>query len=94
MDITNQFESVFDFIINGLQFCFNTLDSLTFKGISLLDFLIWILILGIMLPILVTLLSSGRGAAESYYHRESRAARSEATYQRHEAERAKKRKGR
>lgn len=77
MDVTNSLDSVFNLIFTGLSFCFDTLDKIQYKGISLLDFLIWILILGIMLPILITLLDAGRGASESYYHRETRAARYE-----------------
>lgn len=78
-DITSGLSQILDIIISGLTFCFNTLDSIGFMGISLLDYIIWLFVLGIILPIIVTLLNSSRSEARSEY-------RSEARRQRHAAE--------
>lgn len=78
MDISNGFDSVINLIFQGFQFVYNTLDSIAFHGISLLDFMLWILCLGIILPIVLTLLSSGRSSAESYYNHQSREAEARA----------------
>lgn len=78
MDISNGFDSIIELILQGFQFAYNTLDSITFHGISLLDFMLWILCLGIILPIVLTLLSSGRSSAESYYNQQSREAEARA----------------
>lgn len=76
-DISNGLESVLSLIFNGLKFCFDTLDSISFKGISLLDFTIWVFVLGIILPIVVTLLNAGRSVSEGYFVRQDRKARRE-----------------
>ena len=76
-DITSGLSSVFNLIFSGLKWCFDTLDSISFMGISLLDYLIWIFVLGIVLPIVLTLLNSGRSASESYFRQRDREARSE-----------------
>lgn len=78
-DITSGLSQILDIIISGLTFCFNTLDSIGFMGISLLDYIIWLFVLGIILPIIVTLLNSTRSEVRSDY-------RSEARYQRHRAQ--------
>ena len=58
MDITRAFDQIFNLIFNGFSFCYNTLDSLTYHGISLLDFFIWIFVLGIIIPLIITVLPS------------------------------------
>ena len=78
-DITSGLSQILDIIISGLTFCFNTLDSIGFMGISLLDYIIWLFVLGIILPIIVTLLNSTRSEVRSDYRSESR-------YQRHRAQ--------
>lgn len=86
-DISSGLENVLGLVFNGLKFCFDTLDSISFRGISLLDFTIWVFVLGIILPIIVTLLNSGRSEVRSY-------AKSEYLYEKRrsqrEAERSKK----
>lgn len=72
MDITNAFNQIFSLIFQGFTFAYNTLDSLKFRGISLLDFFIWVLVLSLILPIVVTLLNRGRSASRSYYSSEKR----------------------
>lgn len=86
-DITSGLSSVFNLIFSGLKWCFDTLDSITFMGISLLDYIIWVFVLGIVLPIVLTLLNAGHSEAESYYDRKKSEARSEERYQRRKAER-------
>lgn len=90
-DVSGSFNQIFDWIFQWLKWCFDTLDSISFKGITLLDFSIWVFVLGIILPIIVTLLNAGQSSSHSYYLRERSAARSVATYQRHEAQREAKR---
>lgn len=88
IDITSGIKPVFDLLFKGLKWCFDFLDSISFNGISLLDFCIWVFVLGIVLPIILTLLNAGRSATESYYGRKKSEARSEERYQRRKAERA------
>lgn len=38
---------------------FNTLDSITFRGISVLDYSITLLLLSVVVPMVITLVSSG-----------------------------------
>lgn len=78
MDITNGFDGVINLILQGFTFVYQTLDGITFHGVSLLDFMLWTLALGIILPIVLTLLSSGRSSAESYYNHQSREAEARA----------------
>lgn len=58
--MTNSFDSVFDFIINGIEWVFDTLDKVTFHGISLLDFFITLFVLGIAVPLVVSTVKSPR----------------------------------
>ena len=66
-DVSGSFNQVFDWIFTWIKWCFDTLDSISFMGITLLDFSIWVFVLGIILPIIVTLLNSGRSSSERYY---------------------------
>ncbi len=86
-DITSGLSSVFNLIFSGLKWCFDTLDSISFMGISLLDYIIWIFVLGIVLPIVLTLLNAGRSASESYFREKDREARAEERRQARQAER-------
>lgn len=63
-DISSGFDAVIDLILQGFRFVYDTLDSITFHGISLLDFILWVLALSIILPILITLLSSDHNGVE------------------------------
>lgn len=58
MDVTNAFNSIFDLILNGIGFCFETLDSITFRGVSLLDFMITLFVLGVALPLVIATVTS------------------------------------
>lgn len=71
-DISSGLEHVLGLIFNGLKFCFDTLDSISFRGISLLDFMIWVFVLGIILPIIITLLNSRRSEARAEYRASAR----------------------
>lgn len=75
MDITSTFDYFMDMFLHGFRTCYSLLDRIQFHGISLLDFMLWILCLGIILPIVLTLLRSGRSSAERYYNHQSREAR-------------------
>lgn len=57
-DITSGLSSVFNLIFSGFKWCFDTLDSISFMGISLLDYLICLIILGIAIPLVVTIIPS------------------------------------
>lgn len=71
-DISSGFEWVLSSLLSLMTECFNTLDSITFRGISILDFLITIFIIGIVLPLIITLLKSAPVESRSYYKREKR----------------------
>lgn len=86
MDITNGFDIVINLILQGFTFVYQTLDEITFHGISLLDFMLWILCLGIILPIVLTLLTAAQGTAADYASAQERRAESEARWQRHQAQ--------
>lgn len=58
MDATNGVSSILDLIISGLGDMFSLLDSLTFSGISLLDFMITIFVLGAVLPIILAIINT------------------------------------
>lgn len=60
MDMTNSFNAVFNFIINGMKWVFDTLDKVTFHGISLLDFFITLFVLGVAVPLVVSTVKSPR----------------------------------
>lgn len=58
MDATNGISSIVNLILTGLGDMFSLLDSFTFSGISLLDFMITIFVLGAVLPIILAIVSS------------------------------------
>lgn len=63
MDITDSLTSLFNILLNVVTWCFNTLDSITLFGTSLLRWFIAILILGVVLDLMFTLVKS-RGSRE------------------------------
>lgn len=65
-DITNGLTSVLNLLLNAIKFCFTYLDSFTFNGISLLDYIIAILILSVAVSVLVGLASNGIKGSERY----------------------------
>lgn len=57
-DLSSGIESVIDMILDGMGAVFDFLDSITFYGISVLDFFITLFILSCVLPLILTLLRS------------------------------------
>lgn len=64
-DLSGAFGQVFNWIFMWIEWCFDTLDSISFLGITLLDFVIWVFVLSVILPLIVTLLNSRRSGARS-----------------------------
>ena len=58
MDVTSQLNSFFSCFLDIIGDCFGILDSIKFNGISLLVFNICIFILGIVIPIIITVVKS------------------------------------
>lgn len=61
--IDNFLSSFLTIILNGFTTVFDTLDSITFSGISLLDFTISIFLIGSVVPLILTTLRSRRSSA-------------------------------
>lgn len=76
MDVTNAFNLIFNLIFDGLSFCFDTLDSITYRGVSLLDFFIWLFVLGIIIPVIITILPSRTIESYAEIRPDARAVRS------------------
>lgn len=64
-DLSGSFSQVFNWIFIWIQWCFDTLDSISFMGITLLDFVIWVFVLSIILPLIITLLNSRRAGSRT-----------------------------
>lgn len=67
-DLGDSFIYILQFIFQGVNFCFSLLDSITFLGTSLLNFLIAITILGALIPIVFAVVrnrSSGSKKSKS-----------------------------
>lgn len=60
-------------MLSGFQFAFNTLDSIQFSGISLLDFIITVFLIGTVVPLIFTLLRSRRSGVSGRSKKERRA---------------------
>lgn len=60
MDITNFMNWFLNMFLNIFKFIYNTLDSITFNGISLLKYMICVVVLFPILTILFTLVTSDR----------------------------------
>lgn len=60
MDISGFFNQFFGYILTWFQWVYNTLDSITFNGISLLDYSISILLISAVLPLVITLIRTHR----------------------------------
>lgn len=69
-DITGGLSSVLGLLISAISFCFSYLDSFVFNGVSLLDFIITILILGSAVGLLIGITKSGISTSERYYKTE------------------------
>lgn len=82
-DITGFMSSFLNEIVNFFGTMFGILDKITFLGISLLDFTITLFVLGVAIPLVITLLPSRAvHSVREYDHRQQ----SEARHQRHVAE--------
>ncbi len=57
-DISGFFSSFLNSILSMFGSFFDTLDSISFNGISLLDFTITLFVLGVAIPLVITLLPS------------------------------------
>lgn len=80
MDITNFMTQFINLIVNFFIWAYKELNNITFSGISLLQYIITILVLGVIVEILFTLVSS----------RSISSSRSYAISERRKAERSKK----
>lgn len=74
-DITSFIDSFINLMFTGTVDCIDILDSLTFHGISLLDFSLGILLIGCILPIIINFASSGVSSSRGYASRRSRSAK-------------------
>lgn len=73
MDITEFMSDFLSLFYNILTRCYNMLDSITFAGISLLQFCITVAILGVVITILFTLAPGASiNSSRSYAIREKR----------------------
>lgn len=58
MDATNGMTQIINMIVRGLINMFHILDEFKFSGISMLDFLITLFIIGSALPVILAILNS------------------------------------
>lgn len=72
MDISSFFNSFLNLMVTGVTYCFNTLDRISFNGVTLLQFCLWVMILSALIPIVFTVvrtqsskLNSRRSSASS-----------------------------
>lgn len=73
MDITNFITWFINQILNIFTWCFNLLNEITFYNISLLQYIISLLVLGVIIEILFTLVTSnGIGSSREYMKKEER----------------------
>lgn len=66
-DITGTLSVILTMLFTGFVQGLNTLDSITFFGLSLLDYIITIFLLGAVIPLIFTLLKAERWG--HYYSR-------------------------
>lgn len=57
-DISGFISSFLNEIVNFFKVYFETLDKISFSGISLLDFTVTLFVLGVAIPLIITLLPS------------------------------------
>lgn len=67
IDIGSFFSEFFGYFSGLILSCFSFLDSISISGVSLLDFFIALLIISALLPIVLSLVSSGYSSSRSYY---------------------------
>lgn len=63
MDISGFFNVYLTGVLNVAKKYYDTLDSITFGGISVLDYAITLLLLSVVIPMVITLTKSGVGHA-------------------------------
>lgn len=59
-------ESVIEFVIGSFSFVFELFNKFEFYGITLLEYLLALLVLGVMLPIVLTFNRSALGSSSRY----------------------------
>lgn len=76
-DITNFIDSFISLLLTGVISCFNILSDITFHGISLLEFNLAILLIGLGITIFINVVQSGskQAVAERRNFRESKRSR-------------------
>lgn len=62
MDISSFFTWFLDMFIGVITKCFGYLDKITFSGISLLQFILWCLILSALIPIVFSIARTQSGS--------------------------------
>lgn len=73
MDITSFITWFVENILNIFTWCFNLLNRITFYNVSLLQYIISLLVLGVILEILFTLVSNnGIKSSREYMRKEQR----------------------
>ncbi|MBQ3136096.1 MAG: hypothetical protein IJB74_01305 [Clostridia bacterium] len=70
VDITNGLQSVLNLILQVFEYSFDFMRGIEFFGTNLLNFTVTIFLLGVVIPIVFTLVRSE--AVSRYYIRESR----------------------
>lgn len=68
-DITSFFTTFVGILLNGVSWCFNTLDSIIFMGFSLLDFIIALFLLSVAFPLLINIVKSRGNASDRHIDR-------------------------
>ena len=61
MDISSFFNWFLDMFIGVITKCFSLLDRITFSGVSLLQFILWCLILSAIIPIIFSVARTQSG---------------------------------
>lgn len=72
MNIDSFFDRFIIMVVGGARDFYNLLDSITFRGISLLDYIITIFLLGIVIPLVMTLLKSRRVGGHNQSYKEQK----------------------
>lgn len=70
-DISGFMEFFISLMVQGVVFMFSTLDSISFMGVSVLEYLLWILILSALIPIIFALVKSSSPSRDNHVERRS-----------------------
>lgn len=71
MDITNFMTFFIGLMVQGVTFMFSILDSISFMGVTVLEFLLWILILSALIPIIFALVRTHSPTRDSRVEKNS-----------------------